>query len=160
MDLRRLGAGEWITAASGCGLLVSLSLPWYEVAGSAWESFAVLDIALALVAATAVALLVVTATQAVPAVPMAMDSLVTLAGIAATVVVIVKALAPPDGAGGREWALGLGLVGALGVATGGMVAMRDERLSPPRRHTDHTGRPAPPPAEIETLSPPRGERAT
>ena len=33
MDLRRLRAGEWVAAASGVALLVSLFLPWYGGAG-------------------------------------------------------------------------------------------------------------------------------
>jgi hypothetical protein len=160
MDLRRLGAGEWIAGASGCGLLASLFLPWYDVAGTGWKSFAVVDVVLAMVAAAAVALLVVTATQAVAAVPVAMDALVTLAGIAATVVVIVEAVAPSAGAGSRQWGLWLGLAGALGVAVGALLAMRDERPSPSGRHTDQTGRPTPPPAPVETLPAPGGERAT
>jgi hypothetical protein len=157
MDLRRLRIGEWILAASGGALLVSLFLPWYDAALTAWESFAVIDIVLALIAAAAVAVLLITATQSVPAVPIMLESLVTLAGIAATVIVIVRVLNLPDGAGGREWAIWLGLAGALGIAVGGLVAMRDERLSSPGDHTDHTGRPAPPPAEVETLAAPTRE---
>jgi hypothetical protein len=158
MDLRRLRIGEWILAASGGALLVSLFLPWYGSAVTAWESLAIIDIVLALVAAAAVAVLLITATQSVPAVPIMLESLVTLAGIAATVLVLVRALDLPDGAGGREWGLWLGLAGAAGIVVGGLIAMRDERLSRPGRHTDHTGRPASPPGEVETLPAPSGER--
>ena len=176
MDLRRLRIGEWILAASGIALLVSLFLPWYAAAGSAaregwtayapldaavemtaWESFPVVDIVLALIAAAAVAVLLITATQAVSAVPIALESLVALGGIAAAVLVLIRALDLPDGAAGREWGIWLGLAGALGIAVGGIVAMRDERLSPPGRHTDHTGRPAPPPGQIESLPAPTRE---
>jgi hypothetical protein len=39
----------------------------------------------------------------------------------------------------------------------GAVAMRDERLSPPGRPTDATGRPVPRAPEVEPLpAPPRG----
>jgi hypothetical protein len=157
MDLRRLRIGEWILAAAGGALLAALFLPWYGDALTAWESFAVVDIVLALIAAAAVAAVLVTATQAVPAVPIMMESLVSLAGIAATAVVLVRALNLPDGAAGREWALWLGLAGAAGIAVGGMLSMRDERLSTAGRHTDHTGRPAQPPSDVETLPAPTGE---
>jgi hypothetical protein len=164
MDLRRLRAGEWIVAASGVALLGSLFVPWYEPeAGSSagatlsgWEAFTVVDAVLTLIAASAVGLLVVTATQRVPAVPIALDALVALAGVAATVLALIRVLAVPGGADGREWGLWLGLASAAGIAAGGMLAMRDERLSPPGRSTDATGRPAPTPREIETLPPPEG----
>jgi hypothetical protein len=159
MDLRRLRAGEWIAALSGAGLLASLFLPWYEdgrgndVAG--WEALAVNDVVLAVIAAAAFALLVVTAWQGVPAVPVAFDALMMLAGLVATVLVLVRVAWLPDPAVSRDWALWLGLAGAAGIALGGWLATRDERLSRPGRTTDATGRPAPPPAEVEPLPAPR-----
>jgi hypothetical protein len=177
MDLRRLRAGEWIVAVSGAALLASLFLPWYgrdagsatgELAGSAayapvttaaeslsgWEAFVVIDAVLALIAASAVGLLVVTATQRVPAVPIALDAFVALAGFVAMLLVLVRVLSLPGGADGREWGLWLGFAGAAGIAAGGMLAMRDERLSRAGRPTDATGRPAPAPREVEALPPP------
>jgi hypothetical protein len=160
MDLRRLRAGEWITAASGLALLVSLFLPWYgaaEAAASGWESLAVLDIVLALIAALAVGLLAITATQAQPAVPIAFTVLVTFAGALAVLLVLIRVLDLPDGLAGREWGLWLGLAAALGITAGSLVAMRDERPSPPGRHTDLSGRPAPPPPDVEVIPAPRPE---
>jgi hypothetical protein len=167
MDLRRLRAGEWAVAASGTTLLVSLFLPWYgreagSTAGatlSGWGAFTVVDAVLALIAASAVGLLVVTAIQRVPAVPIALDALVTLAGFAATLLVLIRVLALPGEADGREWALWIGLAGAAGIAAGGMLAMRDERLSSPGRSTDATGRPAPPQPEVEVMPTPPPEGA-
>jgi hypothetical protein len=163
MDLRRLRAGEWIVAASGATLLLALLLPWYELDGGAtatgWEGLAVVDAVLAVIAAAAVALPLVTATQRVPAVPIALDALVTLAGLVAAVLVLVRTLDLPGGAADREWALWLGLAGSVGILGGGVLAMRDERLSPPGRHTDLTGRPTSPPPEVETIPAPRREGA-
>jgi hypothetical protein len=163
MDLRRLRAGEWTAAASGAALLLALFLPWYSLdagaTASGWTALAVVDIALAIIAAAAVALVFVTATQRVPAVPIALDALVALAGLIGVVLVLVRALDLPDGATGREWAIWLALAGSLGIVAGGVLAMRDERLSPPGRHTDLTGRPAPPPAEVDTIPAPRREGA-
>jgi hypothetical protein len=160
MDLRRLRAGEWIAAVSGAVLFASLFLPWYEAGdadASAWEALAAIDIALALVAAIGVALLPITASQRVPAVPIAFSALVSLVGLIGTVLVLVRVADLPDGADGRGWALWLGLIAALGVAAGGTIAMRDERLSPPGRHTDLMGRPVPPPPDIEPIPAPRPE---
>jgi hypothetical protein len=163
MDLRRLRVGEWITAGAGIGLLASLFAPWYGVSGgepadaSGWEALAVLDIVLALIAAAAVALFLITATQRLPAIPLTFNVLVSLAGLLAVVLVLIRVADLPDGAGAREWGLSLGLAGALGIAAGSLVALRDERPQRPGRHTDLSGRPAPPPPEIETIPPPRPE---
>jgi hypothetical protein len=162
MDLRRLRAGEWIAAASGGALLASLFLPWYDGGAadlSGWEALGAIDVVVALVAAAAIALLVVTATQGVPAVPVMMDALVTLAGIVGALLVLIRVLDLPADAAGREWALWLGLAGALGIVIGGSLAMRDERLSPPGYHTDASGRPAPPPPELEPIPAPGEEVA-
>jgi hypothetical protein len=163
MDLRRLRAGEWAAALCGLVLLVSLWLPWYSgssPAGSSlsgWESLAALDVLLALMAATAVALLIVTATQSVPAVPIALSVFVTLAGMLGVLLVVIRILSLPEAADGRKWGLWLALASTVGIVAGGLVAMRDERLSGPGRHTDLTGRPAPPPPEIETFPAPAAQ---
>ena len=161
MDLRRLRAGEWITAISGIALLVSLFAPWYGSDdlpdASAFESLAVLDLILALIAAAAVALLLITAVQRMPAFPLAFNVFVSLLGLLGVVLVLIRVLDLPDGADAREWGLWLGLAGALGIAAGSLIALRDERPSPPGRHTDLSGRPVPPPPEIETIPAPRRE---
>jgi hypothetical protein len=160
MDLRRLRSGEWVAAVSGVALLVSLFLPWYGAGpqdASAWEALAAIDIALALVAASAVALLVITASQRVPAVPIALSAFVTLAGLIGLLLVLVRVASVPGDFDGREWGLWLGLVATIGIVAGGSFAMRDERLSPAGRHTDLTGRPTQAPPEIEPLPAPRPE---
>ena len=159
MDLRRLRVGEWITAISGVVLLASLFAPWYAAedvpATSGFESLAVLDIVLALVAAAAVALLIITAAQRLPAVPLTFNTLVCLLGLLAVVLVGIRTLDLPEDADAREWGLWLGLAGALGIAVGSLIALRDERLSRPGRPTDLAGAPTPPPVEVETLPAPR-----
>lgn len=155
MDLRRLRAGEWVAAASGVALLVSLFLPWYGPGNaSGWESLAAIDILLAFVAAAGVLLAIATATQDVPAVPIALSALVAFAGLAGVLLVLFRVIDLPGATTGREWALWLGLAGAGGIAVGGAVAMRDERLSPPGGHTDLTGKPVPPPPELDAISAP------
>ena len=161
MDLRRLRIGEWLTAISGIVLLASLFAPWYGAedvpATSGFESLALLDIVLALVAAGAVALWIITAAQGLPAVPLTVNTLVCLSGLLAVVLVVIRVLDLPDDASAREWGLWLGLAASLGIVVGSLIAMRDERLSKPGRPTDPSGRPAPAPAEIETIPAPRAE---
>jgi hypothetical protein len=161
MDLRRLRSGEWVAALSGIVLLVSLFLPWYGAGGegdaSGWEALAAIDIALALVAAFGVSLLVITASQRVPAVPIALSAVVTFVGLIGVVLVLIRLASVPGGFEGREAGVWLGLLGTIGIVAGGWIAMRDERLSPAGRHTDLTGRPTPQPAEIEQIPAPRAE---
>ena len=127
MDLRRLRAGEWVAAASGVALLVSLFLPWYgPESATAWESLSAIDVLLAFVAATGVLLAIVTAAQRVAAIPIALSALVGLASIFGVLLVLFRMLDVPDGASGREWALWLGLAGAAGIGVGAMMAMREE----------------------------------
>jgi hypothetical protein len=158
MDLRRLHAGDWIAAASGLALLVSLFLPWYDAGSdsmSAWQALAVTDVLLAIVAAGGVLLAIVTATQRVPAVPIALSAIVVLLGLVGLVLVVVRVLALPSGADGRAWALWLGLAGAAGIVVGALADMTDERLSKPSRPTDATGRPIPAHPEVERMQAPR-----
>jgi hypothetical protein len=160
MDLRRLRAGEWLAALSGLALLVALILPWYgDDAGTrtGWESLGALDLILALLALAALAIPVVTALHRVPAVPLAHESLVTLAAGFVWLLVVFRVLNLPDWAEGREPGLWLALVATLGILVGGLVAMRDERLTRESRHTDLTGVPVAAPREIETLPAPRRE---
>ena len=107
MDLPRQRAGEWIAALGGVLLLISLFAPWFRggtasVYGlgtarlddsfSAWQTFTVVDVMLALGAVAAIALLVTRTARRAPAVGLALFALLTLAGLALGVGVIVRAL--------------------------------------------------------------------
>ena len=151
-------------ASAGAASVVSLFLPWYDTSGGAsssgFEALSVIDVILVFAAAFAISVAVATAVLRVAAVPIALDALATLLGIPALVLVLIRVLNLPDGATGREPGLWLALAGAAGIVVGGGLAMRDERLSPPGRYTDATGRPVPKPPEIEALpAPPPGSRS-
>ena len=144
MDLRRLRAGEWLAAISGIALLVSLFLPWYGPGSvTGWEAMTAIDVVLAFVAASGVLLAVVTATQRVPAVPVALSALISLLGSAGVILVLIRVLDLPGWAGRREWGLWLGLAGAVGIVAGSLLAMREEI------------RPAAARVEIESIPAPR-----
>ena len=160
MDLRRLRPGELLAATGGVVLFVSLFLPWYrpsdclELRGditrggcdlTAWQALAVNDVILALIAAAAASLLLVSAAHEVQAVPMAMDSLVTLVGTVGLILVVVRVVWLPDLADQRAWGLWLGLVGAAAIVAGGYLAMRDQGhpASAPQREIEITALPAP-----------------
>jgi hypothetical protein len=156
MDVRRLRAGEWIAGAAGLVLLVSLFLAWYD-GQTGWESLGILDVILALVALDAIAIPIVTAAYRVPALPLAHQSLTTLIGSVAFLLVAGRVLNIPDWADGREGGLWIALLATLGVVAGSLIAMRDERRSEQGRHTDLTGVPVSGPPEIETHPAPRPE---
>jgi hypothetical protein len=160
-------------------LLVALFVPWYgdpattgayfDRAGgtgwtayaplaatlTAWESFSVLDLILALLALAAISVPVVTATHRVPAMPLAVESLTTLFGMLGVILVLIRVLNLPGDADGREIGLWLGLLATLGIAGGGLIGMRDERRSPAGRHTDVSGVPVSSPPEVEQVPAPR-----
>ena len=165
MDLRRLRAGEWIVALGGGLLLFSLFVAWYHAPvpslrppGSqpvdAWEAFTVIDVLLAIVGVFALSLVPITAAQRVPAVPLALDSLVAIAGKVAAILVLVRMLAHPSDAFGLEAGAWIALVGCAAIVAGGWIAMRDERLSDEGGPTDLTGRPRSGAPPIETLPAP------
>jgi hypothetical protein len=160
MDLRRLGLGEWLVGLGGMALLVSLFLPWYDGGGdelSAWDALAVTDILLALIAAFAVLVWIVTATQRVPALPVALDGLLSLAALFGVLLVLYRVLSVPGEADGRAWALWLGLGGSLAILVGSWLAMADERLSTPDRYTDAAGVPTDPPPPPQRIPAPPAE---
>jgi hypothetical protein len=180
VDLRRLRIGEWLGAAAGSVLVVSLFLPWYELERvspslaapaptgttdvSAWEAYSVADVLLLISAAIAIALFVVTAVQRTAAVGIASDALAVLVTAPIAVLALIRVLNIPDhlDAGGlvldatRTPFAWLGLLAALAIPAAALIAMRDERLSAPGRPTDSTGMPieAPPPVEVIPAPPP------
>lgn len=156
--MRRLRKGEWITALGGVILLVSLFVPWYDEGATdpnGWQAFAVADVIFALVGVAAVLLLVVTASQPTPAVPIAMASLVALAALVSVVLALIHELDLPADASGRQLGVGMGLVGSVLIFLGACFAMRDERRSAEGRHVDLTGMPTAGPPSIEATPAPR-----
>jgi drug/metabolite transporter (DMT)-like permease len=140
MDPRRLSAGDWIAAASGLLLAVSLFLNWYSGA-SGWEAFSIADIVFALAALMALAASVAAAARRTHASSIAMRSLSMLVCLPALLLILYRTIDPP-GSGGVDRELGawLGLVGMLGCVGGVFRAMRDE--GPPRRDPETEARAA------------------
>lgn len=164
MDLRRLRAGEWIAAAAGAVLAVSLFFSWYEGGGtelSAWQAFAVVDVLLVVAALLGIGVWLVTGSQDTAAVGMATQTLAFLVTAPIVVVTLIRVLNLPgaveDTGAGRTVVAWIGLLSVTGVAGGLLVAMRDERISSPERPNDPTGLPIESQPEVETVSlSPRG----
>jgi hypothetical protein len=125
MQLRRTSPSELLAGICGVALLVALFLPWFDGA-DAWQALTTVDVALALIAAGAVALTIISATSSKTDAPITAAALVAIGGVIATVLVLYRLLDPPGGSS-RDVGLFVGLAAAIGVAVGSWRAMADER---------------------------------
>jgi hypothetical protein len=138
--MTRLRLGEWLAAAGGVALLVALAaMPWYEpTAGgfapleelNGFESFSILDLYLALVAALGVMLLGLQATQRSPALPVGMAVLTTVLGAVAVLLVAYRIVNQPGDNEFIEVAAGawVGLAAAIVLTAGAWLSLRMERV--------------------------------
>ena len=147
MDFARLRFGDWVMALGGVAVLLVMFLDWYElpeevvfisggVQFSAWESFAVNDVILALAALMALTVVFLTATQPTAAVPLALASLTTVVAVIALVLVAVRLIWTPDVEGldtDRTTGAWLGLVATSVLLTGCLASIRDERMPEPEQ---------------------------
>jgi predicted MFS family arabinose efflux permease len=144
LALRRLRLGEWLAAAGGVLMIVSLLTPWYEGA-SGYEAMTIIDVLLTLLALLAIALAVLQATRDSPALPVGAGVLTAALGIPGVLLVLFRIVDDPfDGA---ELAAGawLGLVVALAIAVGGWRSIDTEYVEglPPDLEPDLRPTPAP-----------------
>jgi hypothetical protein len=135
MDFGRLRTWEWFTGLAGAVLLLSLFLPWYGAEGfqgtaNAWQAFTVIDIVLALVAAMAIALLVVTAAQRTASLPQTRVALLVWVAVAGLIVALFRLASPPEVLTGvettREIGPYVGVVECIAVMLGAWRSMRDK----------------------------------
>jgi hypothetical protein len=161
MDLQRVGTWQWLTGLAGLVLLVSLWLPWFGAGGvtaNAWESFAFIDLILALTGLAAIALVLVTASQPAAALPKRFAAVVMWLAIVASLFALYRMLKLPDAditlLGGadkveRKAGLFIGLLAAIATAVLASRAARDARFPGPLR--EHP--------QVETLPPPAAEES-
>jgi hypothetical protein len=155
MDLRRLRHGEWIAAAGGVVLVVSLFLDWYrEFVGvdlavdlTGFESFDVLDVVLVLIAALAIALAVLQGTRDSPAIPVGAGVLTVVFGALGVLLVAYRIVNQPGPNELIEVRAGawVGLLATLAIAVGGWESIRDERVRGLPPGPEPELRPTPPP---------------
>ena len=141
----RLRPAEWVAGAGGVGLLAALWTDWYSGA-SAWQSLAVIDVLLALLALVPLALVVLQATRESPSLPATFSALSVIAGGLAALLILMRIVDQPGANDAVEVGPGawLGLAGAVVTAAGGWLSLRDE---------SHPA--AAPPAIEELPAPPR-----
>ena len=130
IDPRRIRPAELLALAAGVLLAVALFLPWYEFAAgreNAWRALPVTADPAALAALAALALFVATLAQRSAALPLVVAVAATLLGLLSSVVIAVRAGAPPAGATERCYGLWLALAGSLAVLAAAWLSLRDER---------------------------------
>jgi hypothetical protein len=136
MELSRLRRGHLLAAAGGVALLVVMFLDWYSVGGAdgvravgatAWQSFGLLDVLLALLALLGIALAVISAAQRSPALPAAMAVVTCSAGGIVLVLVLYRILNQPGPNDLVEVKYGafLGFLAVAAIAAGGWDGMSD-----------------------------------
>jgi hypothetical protein len=113
VDLRRLRAGEWLAAAGGVALLVSLFMEWHDGPG------AVLGVLLAALAALALALAVLQATQTSPAKAVGAGVLTVVLGAIGVLVMLLNL--PGTGAF-------LALAATVAIVAGGWLSLANEHV--------------------------------
>jgi hypothetical protein len=139
MDLRLVRRSEWLCGASGALLFLSLFSTWYKgvhtsVGYSAWQSFAVIDIAMLVLAVMAICIVFVFSLRKLVAVGTALNALT--AGLAPLVALAVayRALVVPklDFSGvSRSYGLWAGLGLCILIALWAWMSLRDERFAGP-----------------------------
>jgi len=136
MRIARLRLGELMVLLGAVGVVVALTLPWYEnLAGKldAWETFGLGVVLLMLAAAVGAVLVVATVTERSTALPVAAAVWSTFFGLLGVVAAVVRLLERPDHAFSLCAGAWVALAAALLIAGGSWQSMRDERtgLYPP-----------------------------
>jgi hypothetical protein len=145
MKISRLRSGELMVLAGVVGIVVALTLPWYENAQgklSAWDTFGFGVVLLIFCAAVGLVLVLATLTERSTALPVAAAVWSTLFGLLGLLASVVRLLERPEDAHRLCAGAWVGFVGALLVMAGSWQSMRDERTS---RYPPATPEPREPP---------------
>jgi hypothetical protein len=129
-----LRSGEIVAALGAVALLVASFLAWYTTGGgtgeSAWSGLGWLAlIPLVVAILLGLALVVATAAERTPAIPLALAVAAVPWGLLAALTIVVRLIAQP-GANAEvsvRWPAYLGLAGALAILVGAWRALADER---------------------------------
>ena len=130
LDPRRLRPAELLALGAGGLLAAALFTPWYAFPAGredAWHALPATAVVAALAAIAALALVVTTLAQRSPALPLVVAVVTTLVGLLSSVLIAVRAAAPPMAATARGYGLWLGLAGSLAVLVAAWLSLRDER---------------------------------
>jgi hypothetical protein len=127
MDFGRVRKWDWLTGLAGLLLFIDLFMPWYGVGGltaNAWESFAFIDLIIALAALLAIDVVLVSAFSRAEATAKLVASWTFWVALVAAVLAIFRLIKRPAADialnGGaahvtREWGLFVGVIIAIAL---------------------------------------------
>jgi hypothetical protein len=158
MRLTRLRSGEIVAGLGAVALFVSLFLDWFEVDHSGWDSLGWLAlIPLVIAVVLGLAMVVATAMERTPALPLAIGVATVPWSLLAVLAIVVRLIAQPgpNAEVAVRWPAYLGLAGALAILIGAWRALADERTdtAEARAQTERAlsvrgePRPVPPPRD-------------
>ncbi len=117
-----------VGAIGGLGLLVACFLPWYSMGGedaTAWQAFSVTDLFLAVAAIIGMSVAICVLARISVSYPVAGSSVAAGFGAVAAILIVVRLINPPGGAGvDIEVGAWLGLACAAAVTFGGYLGMQ------------------------------------
>jgi hypothetical protein len=132
VKLARLRAGELLALIGAILVIVALTRPWYENAGtllSAWATFGPAVVLIMIATLGALVLVLTTITERSTAFPVAAGVWSVLLSLIGVIAAIVRVLERPDGATSLCVGAWLGLAGTVLMLAGSWQSMRDERTS-------------------------------
>jgi hypothetical protein len=148
-ELSRLRRGEIVAGMSGALMLVSLfALPWYGITGplsptaallggttssKGWQALSDLRWLMLVTAVGALAVAYFQATRRAPAIPVALDVVVTVLGVLTVLCLIYRVLINvpgPDSLIDRKAGSYIGLASAVGILYGSYASLRQEGIRP------------------------------
>ncbi len=139
MRKNQLRTPEVLAGIGGLLLLGSLFLPWgaADCLGIAacdpdvdgWSAMTVIDVILVFIAAGAIALPVVAASNAKTDAPITGDAFVAGVAILGFLLAVFRLIDPPGGLDGRALGPGLAALGSLVIFAGAWTSMHDEGTS-------------------------------
>jgi hypothetical protein len=158
VNLRRLRAGEWLAAIAGVSLIVTLFLPWYDTGAgtragfdtmrnpvTGFEALSIIDILLVLLAALALALPLLQATQDAPNKPVGAAVLTVVLGTLGVLLVLFRLIDAPVDGFEVEAGAWLALLATIALTAGGWLSLAAEyvRGLPPDLEPELRATPAP-----------------
>ncbi|HEY5941397.1 MAG TPA: hypothetical protein VIT89_00870 [Solirubrobacterales bacterium] len=151
MDLDRLSTGEKIAGGSAVLLFIFMFFDWFKaevsgadsfftasVGGNAWEAFSWIDLFLLLTVIVVLAVVVIRLSDALVEPSFSLNTVVTVFGVIAVLLVLYRIIDPPGGGGevggvsvdiSAQIGAFLGLIASAAIGYGGYRAMQEEGTS-------------------------------
>jgi hypothetical protein len=133
MAFRRIRVGELVTLLGSASVIVSLALPWYggSTLGTldAWDTFGAGLVLLLAAACAGLAMVASALAERSTALPVSLAVWSVAVGFAGVIAAIVRVLERPSHATSLCAGAWLALGGAIAIALGAWLTLRDEHVS-------------------------------